>query len=95
MELEAELALQQGDVAKADQFSRRALELFEQEATGPVDRSRHLVRAGRIAGAMGDVQRARQLIEEAHSLRDLHLGAHHPHTESVEGMTAAFGLELG
>jgi tetratricopeptide (TPR) repeat protein len=91
LELGAELALQQGDAVRADQLSRQALSLFEQEATGPVDRSRHLVRAARIAGALGDLDRARKLVEEAHALRDLHLGAQHPHTESVEGLTAVFG----
>ena len=88
LELGAELALQQGDAGRADQLSRQAMELFEQEATGPVDRSRHLVRASRIAGAMGDMPRARKMLEEAHSLRDLHLGAAHPHTESVDGIAA-------
>ena len=88
MELEAEIALQEGDPIRADQVSRQALALFEKEATGPVDRSRHLVREARIAAALGDMERARTLSEEAHSLRDLHLGTSHPHTESVEGLTA-------
>ena len=88
LELDAELSLQEGDPRRADQISRQALELFEQEATGPVDRSRHLVRAARIAAALGDLERAAKLAEEAHSLRDLHLGSAHPHTESVEGINA-------
>ncbi len=88
MELDAEIALQDGDPLRADQISRQALALFEQEATGAVDRSRHLVRAARIAAALGDLERAAKLAEEAHSLRDLHLGSSHPHTESVEGLTA-------
>ncbi len=91
LELEAEIALQEGDPVRADQVSRQALVLFEQEATGPVDRSRHLVRAARIAAALGDLERARALGEEAHSLRDLHLGTSHPHTESVEGLAAVLG----
>lgn len=90
LEVEAELALRLGDPSRADLLSRQALGLFEQEATGPVDRSRHVVRAARIAGALGDLTRARALAEEAYGLRDLHLGSNHPHTESVEGLSAVF-----
>ena len=87
-ELEAELFLAEADYKKADAASSKALEVFEREATGPVDRSRHIVRWAKIAAALGDFRRARQLVEQAHSLRDLHLGPEHPHTSSVEGLTA-------
>ena len=87
-ELEAELFLAEADYKKADAASSKALEVFEREATGPVDRSRHIVRWAKIAAALGDFRRARQLVEQAHSLRDLHLGPEHPHTSSLEGLTA-------
>ncbi|MFA5506509.1 MAG: hypothetical protein WC423_13825, partial [Vulcanimicrobiota bacterium] len=80
--------LVEGEYRAADAASSKALEVFEREATGPVDRSRHIVRWAKIAAALGEMRRARALIEQAHSLRDLHLGAEHPHTASVEGLTA-------
>ena len=88
LELESDICLGEGQHKKAQKLAKEALDMFEREATGPVDRSRHIVRAAKIAGACGDIEKARDLLEQAHSLRDLHLGAEHPHTSSVEGMTS-------
>ena len=88
LELEAEIELRQGEYRKANEASVRALEVFEREATGPVDRSRHIVRWAKVSAGLGDMKKARDLMEQAYSLRDLHLGAEHPHTSSVEGVNA-------
>jgi tetratricopeptide repeat protein len=88
LELEAEIELKNGDFRKANEASSRALEVFEREATGPVDRSRHIVRWAKVSAGLGDLEKASDLMEQAHSLRDLHLGAEHPHTSSVEGLSA-------
>ena len=91
LELEAEINLQEGEYLKAQANSKAALTVFEREATGPVDRSRHIVRAAKIMAAQGEFDTAREMLEQAHSLRDLHLGSDHPHTSSVEGLTAVLG----
>lgn len=90
LELESDICLKEGEYSKAEALCQRALATFEREATGPVDRSRHLVRAAKIAGAQGAIDKALELVEQAHALRDLHLGSEHPHTSSVEGLSAVF-----
>lgn len=92
-ELEAEILMREGDFTKAWGVAEEALKVFEREATGPVDRSRHIVRSAKIAAAMGQSDKAKTLLEQAYSLRDLHLGADHPHTSSVEGLTAILDTE--